>query len=708
MNKTINKLSLRAAALLAVLVLTILAAPSEAKAQGGGVSTDFYNLTLYDNYDGGGAQTIHDISSGSNITPPAPTREYFYFMGWATTETGDVVYAPDAEITIDRNLTLYAKWAETSKNYIVSFNANGGSGMMVPVAQAKRSEYTIPACGYTRDGYGFIGWATSADGEVVYNPGTVITLTNNLTLYAKWADANENYIVSFNANGGSGMMAAVALAKRLSEYTFPACGFTRSSYRFIGWATSADGEVVYQPGHTKLLFGNQTFYAKWEAITSGTCGLVNQNLLFDGTEVTWSLTKSEGSADYDVLTISSSIVNGYMANYDDGGSPWYAYRDQIKTIVIEDGVRTIGYRAFKDCTGAISVSFGNSVKDINIQSFQGCTGLKSVTIGNGVTNIDYKAFGGCIQLSSVTIYATSVPSNGGAFLDNDDGLKIYVLVDKVGEYKIASGWSDYASAIEPLDVIIEDGNDKSVLTNGQTKNIALKRTFPRGKKQTVCLPFAPTELLNHGKVWQFTGISEEGGVKKAVMTEVTSGPLSANTPYIFEATSDVWSMTFGEAEVNISEYPETVDATAGFTFHGTYVKKHWDANDDDVKNGHIYGFLMEDSEDDPTRKEGMFVKAKYNTNVRPFSCYLEYNGELTGTETTARRKASAEELPDVIEIEWKSAAEAPGEATGIDELRIKNLELRDEGWYSLDGRRLSGRPTAKGLYIHNGKLVIKN
>ena len=244
---------------------------------------------------------------------------------------------------------------------------------------------------------------------------------------------------------------------------------------------------------------------------------------------------------------------------------------------------------------------------------------------------------------------------------------------------------------------------------GQTKNIALKRTFPKGKKQTVCLPFVPTELLNHGKVWQFTGISDlGGGVKKAVMTEVTSGPLSANTPYIFEATSDVWSMTFGGSEVNISEYPETVDATAGFTFHGTYEKKHWDANDDDVKNGHIYGFLMEDSEDDPTRKEGMFVKAKYNTNVRPFSCYLEYNGELTGTETTARRKASAEELPDVIEIEWKSASEAPGETTGIDELRIKNLELRDDAWYSLDGRRLSGKPSVKGLYIHNGKLVIKN
>ena len=653
MNKTLTHLSLRAAALLAVLVFTILAAPNEARAQTA-VESD-YILTLKSNYDGG----------------------------------------PMANIPVSKPYT-----------------------------------WTLNATAFDRDGYTIIGWAETADGAIIYGASEQITLTGDLTLYAKWAKTTCN--VDFDANGGTGTMNPVTQG---GLYTIPGCGFTKDGYLFIGWATSPDGAVVYLPMATIMLTGDLTLYAKWAEGISGTCGQVNKFANMDGTEVTWSLTKSEGSTVYDLLTIISSIANGRMTNYDDGGSPWYAYRDQIKTIVIGDGVRTIGRIAFKDCTNAISVSFSNSVNEIEGKSFQGCTsltsvnipssvtsiefyafsectGLRSVTIGNGVTIIDDYAFEGCSQLSSVTIYAESVPYCISAFSDNASGRKIYVPAASVNDYQNALGWSDYASAIEPLDVIIEDGNDKSVLTpvNLQTKNIALKRTFPKGKKQTVCLPFEPTELLNHGKVWQFTGISEEGGVKKAVMTEVTSGPLSANTPYIFEATSDVWSMTFGGSEVNISNAPKTAPDGQAFTFHGTYVKKHWDANDDDVKNGRIYGFLMEDSEHDATRKEGMFVKAKYNTNVRPFSCYLKYNGELTGTETasTARRKALAEELPDVIEIEWKSAAEAPGEATGIDELRIKNLELRDEGWYSLDGRRLSGRPTAKGLYIHNGKLVIKN
>ena len=50
------------------------------------------------------------------------------------------------------------------------------------------------------------------------------------------------------------------------------------------------------------------------------------------------------------------------------------------------------------------------------------------------------------------------------------------------------------------------------------------------------------------------------------------------------------------------------------------------------------------------------------------------------------------------------------DATGIEELRIKNSEFGDaEGvWYSLDGRRLDAKPTKKGVYVKDGrKIVIK-
>ena len=68
-NKTITHLSLRAAALLTLMLLTILTAPTEARAQ---YSMDFYTLILDDNYVGGGTRTLN-IQSDANITPTAPT-----------------------------------------------------------------------------------------------------------------------------------------------------------------------------------------------------------------------------------------------------------------------------------------------------------------------------------------------------------------------------------------------------------------------------------------------------------------------------------------------------------------------------------------------------------------------------------------------------------------------------------------------------------
>jgi hypothetical protein len=44
--------------------------------------------------------------------------------------------------------------------------------------------------------------------------------------------------------------------------------------------------------------------------------------------------------------------------------------------------------------------------------------------------------------------------------------------------------------------------------------------------------------------------------------------------------------------------------------------------------------------------------------------------------------------------------------TGIKDGRWKMEEGRSERWYTIDGRRLSGKPDAKGLYIVGGKKIV--
>jgi hypothetical protein len=48
------------------------------------------------------------------------------------------------------------------------------------------------------------------------------------------------------------------------------------------------------------------------------------------------------------------------------------------------------------------------------------------------------------------------------------------------------------------------------------------------------------------------------------------------------------------------------------------------------------------------------------------------------------------------------------ETTIISPAEIKEITEKADAWYTIDGVRLNGQPTTKGLYIHNGhKVVIK-
>ena len=122
---------------------------------------------------------------------------------------------------------------------------------------------------------------------------------------------------------------------------------------------------------------------KGVAIASGTCG---DNL-------TWELTADS------VLTISGT---GTMNNSSSSSrAQWYDYRSSIKSVVIEEGITSIGNYAFNACSGLASVTIPNSVTSIGNYAFNDCSGLTSVTIPNTVTSIGRSAFYGCTNLKTV-------------------------------------------------------------------------------------------------------------------------------------------------------------------------------------------------------------------------------------------------------------------------------------------------------------------
>ncbi len=84
---------------------------------------------------------------------------------------------------------------------------------------------------------------------------------------------------------------------------------------------------------------------------------------------------------------------------------------EIPATVTDGGVTysvtSIGFMAFRDCSGLTSVTIPNSVTSIGQEAFSGCSGLTSVTIPNSVTYIGDRAFYGCSKLSSFTATCSS-------------------------------------------------------------------------------------------------------------------------------------------------------------------------------------------------------------------------------------------------------------------------------------------------------------
>ena len=81
----------------------------------------------------------------------------------------------------------------TTFPYTVAFNANGGTGTMTNMNFMYNVAQNLTANAFTNGGRQFLGWATSANGQKVYNDGqSVSNLTQTagatVTLYAKWAN----------------------------------------------------------------------------------------------------------------------------------------------------------------------------------------------------------------------------------------------------------------------------------------------------------------------------------------------------------------------------------------------------------------------------------------------------------------------------------------------------------------------------------------
>ena len=138
--------------------------------------------------------------------------------------------------------------------------------------------------------------------------------------------------------------------------------------------------------------------------------------------LTWKL-DADGT-----LTISGT---GAMKNYDYNDNPSPVYNNSnVKKVVIEDGVTSIGNSAFNECISLTSITIPDSVTSIGTYAFSGCRSLTSITIPDSVTSIGAYAFQSCSNLTSITI-PDSVTSIGASAFNSCSGLTSITIPDSV-------------------------------------------------------------------------------------------------------------------------------------------------------------------------------------------------------------------------------------------------------------------------------------
>ena len=226
-----------------------------------------YRITFHANGGRGEmAEQIMQYETATAISDCGFARTGYTFAGWATQEGGAVVYTDGQTITPESDLDLWAVW--TAKTYSVTFNANGGTGSMTAQTLTFDTAANLTTNTFTRHGYTFAGWALTETGVVVYTDGQEITAIgegDDVTLYAVWTIGT--FSVTFHANGGTGTMASQS-GTAFAYITLNANTFTYEGKHFVGWATSASGEAVYEDEDSISLDDNVELWAVWEDDTS--------------------------------------------------------------------------------------------------------------------------------------------------------------------------------------------------------------------------------------------------------------------------------------------------------------------------------------------------------------------------------------------------------------------------------------------------------
>ena len=336
----------------------------------------------------------------------------------------------------------------------------------------------------------------------------------------------------------------------------------------------------------------------------------------------------------------------------------------LTSIEIPGSVRTIGAHAFSGCSGLTSIEIPSSVKSIGFQAFYNCSGLTSIEIPNGVRSIGERAFYFCSGLTSIEIPG-SVKSIGyyafymcynvtDVYCHADPSLLTWNYdVEEFNPYKATkfhvkdvSAWSSFNYAniafVGDLDdIFVEDNLRYKKIRQTETR-ASIRKAEGQNVVELVGCVTAPTGAVD------IPASVKHDGVDYAVTS------IGENA---FTNCSGMTSVTIPSSITNIED--GAFDGCTGLT--DVYCKADptqltWSADAQSFMADKATKFHVEDAS--------------------AWSAFSDANVTFVDDLT-----------PDAIES-------------------IAATDTANGAWYTLTGVKLEGEPTAPGVYVKDGRKVM--
>lgn len=402
----------------------------------------------------------------------------------------------------------------------------------------------------------------------------------------------------------------------------------------------------------------------------------------------------------------------------------FGWQDHVKDITFGDKVTELPQEVCINATGLLTVKLSPAITVIPDWAFSGCEALESIDYGD-ITSIGEQSFSRCYNLKTINMFPPTLKSIGDGAFDGCNSLTSTVVitasVDHIGNQAFGGCSSvkqlNIEDCVRPLTVGVSGWNYTMVFTGfDQVEQVYIGRNLvcDDDPKATLFAGFEHPFELTFGDL--VTELPKEACAYSAGLKKLTIGDGIKLIPEMaFCSCTGLETFSLGRS----------VEAIGTSAFDGCFGLQQWYYHNSlkSIGSSAFYGYPMPYLNLGPSIEyigNGAFAQSAIQEitcqgTVAPVCEGWVFDG--MSPLATLYIPKGAKPAYENAEC-WKEffAEEKVVEftPTAIDAVEYNGNKLShltshpsSSLWYTIDGRQLSGEPSSAGIYLHDGRAVVK-